>query len=216
MKAIKHLSEQPFVAIVGIAALIHSTWTVATFSGGVGPSVKDWITGLAWLWWVLPGFLAAFALEVGQVVTARQIQRGTGRKLRIWRWSLNVKTLTFVVLSAATYLLQLTYLLHHYPDLPIASGLSAASQNAAHVVMEIVIWGMPLLLPMSMLMFTAGDETSQRQPYPLMIPAAPVKVSCSECDWTKECSDALSAQNSLNGHMRSHSLIPLASTNGKH
>lgn len=222
MKTIRHVPEHTFVTIVGIAAFIHSTWTVATFSGGLAPTVQASDPGaailstLAWLWWVIPGALAAFALEVGQVVTARQIQAGVGRKLNLRLFKLNVKTLTFVILSAATYLLQLTYLLHHYPDLAIAAGLSETSRQAAKTVMEIVTWGMPLLLPISMLLFTAGDELSQRLPDPLRSQAAPVAISCPECEWSNEYRDSLSAQNALNGHMRTHSLIPLASSNGKH
>jgi hypothetical protein len=218
MKPIKGIPEHTFVTIVGIAAFIHSTWTVATFSGGIAPAVNPANMGtiivsvLAWLWWVIPGALAAFALEVGQVVTARQIQRGVGRKVRIWRFgSLNVKTITFVILSAATYLLQLTYLLHHFPDLPIASGLSASSQNAAKFVMEIVVWGMPLLLPFSMLMFTAGDESEISRSEAFV----PLTVSCPDCEWSRSYDNDLAAQNALNGHKRTHSLLPLSS-NGKH
>lgn len=222
MKHIKRIPEHTFVTIVGIAAFIHSTWTVATFSGGIAPTVSGGDPGaailsiLAWSWWVIPGALSAFALEVGQVVTARQIQAGIGRKLHIPKvGDLNVKTLTFVILSAATYLLQLTYLLHHFPDLPIAPGLSEKSRYAAQTVMEIVTWGMPLLLPISMLMFTAGDETGERLAYPLQIQGAPIVAKCPECEWCKECPDQLAAQNALNGHMRAHSLLPLSS-NGKH
>lgn len=215
MKALKHLSEQPFVVIVGIAALIHSTWTVATFSGGTGPTVDSFVTGLSWLWWILPGFLTAFALEVGQVVTARQIQRGIGRKVHLGNFLFNVKTLTFVVLSAATYLLQLTYLLHHYPDLPISAGLSAASRNAASFVMEIIVWAMPLLLPAAMLMFTAGDEASPEDRQRRVPALALVPISCPDCEWSGSYSDPTSAQNALNGHMRKHNLL-VTTSNGRH
>lgn len=151
--------DQPFVFMVGIAALIHSTWTIATFSGGEAPNVtSDPRSVVAWLWWVVPGFLAAFALEVGQVDTARQIQRGQGRKFRLFGLIINVKVITFVVLSAATYLLQLVYLLHHFPERGVSSGLSEASKAAAAIVMEIVVWCSPLLLPLSMWMSVAGDE----------------------------------------------------------
>lgn len=223
MKAIKGLPEHTFVTIVGIAAFIHSTWTVATFSGGVAPEViggepgKLILTILSWLWWVLPGALAAFALEVGQVVTARQIQRGVGRRLTLIRWSMNVKTLTFVILSAATYLLQLAYLLHHYPLSPISAGIPVDDVPAANMVMRIIIWGMPLLLPISMLLFTAGDEVHlPDQPERRIAALVPVPISCPDCDWQGEYSDPIAAQNALNGHMRRHSLIQMSSSNGRH
>lgn len=217
MKFKKGIPEHTFVTIVGVAAFIHSTWTVATFSGGIAPAVNvsDLGTGivsvLAWLWWVIPGALAAFALEVGQVVTARQIQHNIGRKIRVLNLSINVKTITFLILSAATYLLQLTYLLHHFPSIPLAAGLSEASQQRGIVVKEFVTWGMPLLLPLAMLMFTAGDESEVSRSEALL----PRTVSCPDCDWSRTYSDDLSAQNALNGHRAKHSLLPLSS-NGKH
>lgn len=166
MKQPKFHLDQWFVFMVGIAALIHSTWSIATFSGGEAPTVTgDPLTILSWVWWCVPGFLAAFALEVGQVETARQIKRGQGRRFKVWRVNVNVKVITFVLLSAGTYLFQLVYLLHHFPTLPMSAGLSVTSQAAAKTVMEIVTWLSPLLLPLSMWMSVASDERELTDQY---------------------------------------------------
>lgn len=222
MKRIKRIPEHTFVTIVGIAAFIHSTWTVATFSGGIAPEVRGGdpaialLSILAWLWWVIPGALSAFALEVGQVVTARQIHAGVGRKLNLGIFKLNVKTLTFVGLSAGTYFLQLVYVLHHYPDLPLAAGIPEHSKVAGAQFMEFIVWGMPMLLPLTMLWFTAADEPQQRPIEALQSLSMPVAAKCPDCDWCGEYNDPVAAQNALNGHRRIHSLLPLSSSSGKH
>lgn len=215
-KNLKTLTEA-FVAIVGIAALIHSTWTVATFTGGEGPQIslsdigKGVLTILAWLWWVLPGFLAAFALEVGQIVTASQIKRNVGRKIHIRGTAVNVKIITFVIFSLATYLLQLTYLLHHYPTRQLSQGLSPASRSAGMFVMELIVWCMPLLLPVATLLYTAGDESEELPPSKPEQSLAVIKpvddsflVICPHCDWQRQYTNEDSAQYGFNGHMSKH------------
>src|ERR1044071_5161041 len=100
MKLIRHIVAQPFVFATGLAALIRSTWALGTLFSGPQPE------GWALLGWLIPAFLIAFSLDVGQIVTSAEIRAGQRTK---------AKYATFAVFSLATYYLQWTYIAAHMP-----------------------------------------------------------------------------------------------------
>jgi hypothetical protein len=155
MKFLKHAVEQPFVLATGAAALVHSTWALGTLFSGKQP---DGVS-LALLGWLVPAFLIAFALDVGQIATSVEI-RSHGMTTK--------RGITFFVFAAATYYLQWLYIAHHMPSLPLADGVRESWKESATTLRDAAVWIIPALLPLSTLLYTFSAEA-----IPADSPAAP-------------------------------------------
>lgn len=168
MKFLKHIISQPFIAATGAAALLHSTWALATLFAGEQPE-----TALHLIGWLIPALLIAFALDVGQIATSAEI-REHGLTL--------ARAVTFVVFSAATYYLQWLYIAHHMPALELAAGISAIAQPTALSMRDAALWVIPALLPLSTLLYTFSGgkastaETPAEQPTETPAPLPIVEV----------------------------------------
>lgn len=155
MKFLKHFTGQPFVLATGIAALIHSTWSLGTLFSGEQPYVENITTWIEWIHfagWILPALLIAIALDVGQVVTSHEI-RTSGLT---WQ-----RGLTFFVFAFATYYLQWLYIVHHMPELDLSAGVSDVYRGFAGTMRDTGMWLIPLLLPLSTLLYTFSGEQQE-------------------------------------------------------
>lgn len=209
MKILKHLLDNPFVFATGLAALIHSTWSAATFFGGQQP--EGWqVVG-----WLTPALLIAFALDIGQIVTSHDI------RVHGLTWQRGV---TFVVFAIATYYLQWLYTSHHMPALALAAGVRSEWSSFAGVMSDAAMWVIPALLPLSTLLYTFSGQrapvigtpainteasitampapgvplirvaelprlelpTEAQLPLPEPAPAALHEAVCPACGWTKD------------------------------
>jgi hypothetical protein len=149
VKALRHILEQPFIAATGLAALVHSTWALATLFAGEQPDSTAQLIG-----WLVPALLIAFALDVGQVATSVEIRQ---------HGLTTARAVTFLVFAVATYYLQWLYIAHHMPALPLAPGVADTWKEAATTLRDAAVWIIPVLLPLSTLLYTfSGGE--QRQP----------------------------------------------------
>lgn len=161
---IKHMIHQPFVFATGLAALVHSTWALGTLFAGNEPEQFTF----AWFSWVIPAFLIAFALDVGQIVTSSEIRAGKRN---------SKKYLTFFVFAVATYYLQWTYMVHHMPDLALSAGIRETWGDLVTLIRDCAIWIIPALLPLSTLLYTlSADEMPIPAQQPTEKPSAPVTV----------------------------------------
>lgn len=149
MNILKHLVQQPFVASTGIAALVHSTWALGTLFSGKEPSQQF---SASWFAWVIPAFLIAFALDVGQIATSAEIRAGHRNRR---------KYATFAVFALATYYLQWLYMAHHMPALELAAGVRETWSGTAQLIRDAAIWFIPALLPLSTLLYTFSQEDVQ-------------------------------------------------------
>lgn len=236
MKVLKHIFEQPFVFATGLAALIHSTWSLATLFAGEQPSGTLGLIG-----WLSPALLIAFALDVGQIATSVQIRRDG---LTVGRG------VAFAVFAFATYYLQWLYIAHHMPALELGAGVRGDWSSFATLVRDAAVWIIPALLPLSTLLYTfsgssqpapapgaavqigvsqlatlADDDLSQ---LPMLLPQIeklvdehfvdPIhRVTCPSCGtWTKTYATAESARRGLALHQARHctAMHPEFSTNG--
>lgn len=150
---LKHIFEQPFVFATGLAALAHSTWALATLFTGEEPHPQ--FSG-AWFAWVIPAFLIAFAMDVGQIVTSAEIRSGQ----RTF-----TKYVTFGVFALATYFLQWLYIVHHIPALDLADGVRADWSEMVTTIRDLAIFIIPALLPASTLLYTFSSQHHE-QPQP--------------------------------------------------
>lgn len=141
---LKHLMEQPFIAATGVAALVHSTWSLGTFFSGAQPS-----SGWALVGWLIPALLIAFSLDVGQIVTSAEI-RTHGLTV--------ARGVTFVVFALATYYLQWLYMAHHMPEMSLSAGISEGMRASAIALRDMAIWLIPALMPASTLLYTFSGE----------------------------------------------------------
>lgn len=151
MKFLKHMSENLFITFTGIAALVHSTWALGTMFSGEMP-LGDW---WALAWWGVPAFFVAFAMDIGQISTSADIRH---KGLTIQRG------ITFFVFAVATYYLQFLYIAHHMPALDIASGVSEFHRWTVVTARDAAIWILPLLLPLSTMLYTISDGDKKEQP----------------------------------------------------
>jgi hypothetical protein len=227
MRILKHITGQPFVFATGLAALVHSTWTLGTFFGGVQPDAPLALAG-----WLLPAFLIAFALDVGQIVTSAEIrEHGLG-------WG---RALTFFVFAGATYYCQWIYLAHHMPALQIAAGVSETAKGAVVAMRDAAVWIMPALLPLSTILYTFSGKSGAKSE-PIQAPNPPqvelLQVQQTDLalpepdngkveqvgkvwvatfkDWRKEYSNEYSARKGLLGYLRQYRrpVVMASSENG--
>lgn len=224
-KVMKHFTGQPFILATGLAALIHSTWSLGTFfSGEMIPleQLTDFFKWIQFLNWLIPALLIAFALDVGQISTSHEI-REYGVTLG--------RATTFFVFAIATYYLQFLYMAHHMPALELSSGLRAFPA-AALFIRDMAVWFIPALLPLSTVLYTlSGDDKNSRieqnEAYMsnmnavsvindsidvlpdvtrIALPDTPLplgfNLACPDCDdWETGERDTLEeAENSLRGH----------------
>jgi hypothetical protein len=156
-RTMKHI-KQPFVFATGIAALIHSTWSLGTFFAGTQPE------GWHLLGWLVPALLIAFALDIGQIVTSTEIRE---HGLTVARG------ITFMIFALATYYLQWLYIAHHMPALPLSEGISPDMQSIAIRLRDMALWIIPSLMPLSTLLYTFSSDKripSKGEPEPLATP----------------------------------------------
>jgi len=209
MKFLKHFTGQPFVLATGIAALIHSTWSLGTLFSGEQPAIENITTWIEWIHfagWILPALLIAIALDVGQVVTSHEI-RTSGLTYQ--------RGLTFFVFAFATYYLQWLYIVHHVPMLTIADGVSDIHKAFTIAMRDIGIWLIPLLLPLSTLLYTFSGDNAHDKPKHQEIIADLHEVSdmpviaewqekhiatCDNCGKQFEKDSADSAERALRAH----------------
>lgn len=218
MKFLKHMSENLFITFTGIAALVHSTWSLGTMFSGIAPNGDWW----AYAAWVLPAFFVAFAMDVGQISTSAAIRHNG----LTWQ-----RGLAFFVFAVATYYLQFLYIAHHMPLLPIAQGVSEFHQWTVVTARDASIWILPLLLPLSTMLYTISDGDKKEQPtvpaptlelsmpiLPMLeeknidiealsielIPQAKFEAYCADCGWSKEYEDSKKSERALNTHKSIH------------
>lgn len=147
---VHHFREQPFISATALAALIHSTWALATTFGGAQPPLTDDpATWLRFAFWGLPALLVAFAFDIGQVVTSAEIRHGKRNRS---------KYATFFVLALATYYLQFTYMVHHIPLLTLGEGVAQSVYWIVMPARDLAIFIIPALLPASTLLYTFSQQ----------------------------------------------------------
>lgn len=166
---LREIWEHKFVGATGVAALVHSTWSLGTLFGGEQPD-----GGWSLVGWLATAFLIAFSLDIGQISTSMEIKKHGLTRAR---------GLTFFVFAAATYYLQWLYMAHHMPLLDSALGIRAEWLPLVMLLRDAAIWIIPTFLPMSTVLYTFSStveherppvvETPAEQPAPLPIVEVP-------------------------------------------
>lgn len=164
MNLYKHIVEQPFIFATGIAALVHSTWSLAVLFSGEPPAfvVESFVSWAQWAYWLLPALLIAFAMDIGQISTSSQIRAGE-RTTR--------KYATFIVLALFGYYLQWIYIAHHMPALELGAGVynDGLAAKAVLLMRNAAVWIIPALLPLSTTLYTLSSEHPDESAPPLLI-----------------------------------------------
>jgi len=224
MKFLRHMSENLFITFTGIAALVHSTWSLGTMFSGVAPSGDWW----AYLGWVIPAFMVAFAMDVGQISTSAAIRHNG----LTWQ-----RAVTFCVFAVATYYLQFLYIAHHLPMLELAQGLSTVHRDNVKTAVDAAIWILPLFLPLSTILYTLSGGDKKEQPIAPTSPEPTILVAkqeqplieekvteiessiilteeriqeptytadCEACGWTNDYLSPKTAARALNTHKSLH------------
>lgn len=147
MNIFKHMIENLFVTATGIAALIHSTWSLGTLFTGEQPDPSTNMLGF--LGWIIPALLIAFALDIGQIFTSAEIRKGDTRK---------IKYVTFGIFAVATYYLQWLYMAHHIPLLSLESGIRTEWLPQVTLLRDMAIWIVPAFMPLSTALYTISQQ----------------------------------------------------------
>ena len=160
----------------GVAALVHSTWALGTLFSGTQPDDVAHLVG-----WLVPAFLIAFALDVGQIITSAEI-RASGLT---WQ-----RSVTFTTFAAATYYLQWLYIAHHMPALTLADGVRPEWSGLTGLIRDAALWAIPALLPLSTLLYTLSSNERPAAPPEASEASAPPAVLVE----TKQLKPITSAQ----------------------
>jgi hypothetical protein len=219
MNFLKHAYQQPLIFATGLAALVHSTWSLGTMFSGQQPAVESITNGIGYVHfagWIIPALLIAFALDIGQIITSHEIRsRGMTR----------ARGVTFAVFALATYYLQWLYMAHHMPLIELAEGISSIHLAAALQLRNMALWLIPLLLPLSTLLYTFSSETDEIKPVQVTLPEIRIEqpknqelpaldtdfaqladnlqhiATCDACGWKSEPKDStLSTKRALSAH----------------
>ncbi len=148
MNIFKHMVENLFVTATGIAALIHSTWSLGTIFSGEQPDPATNMLGF--LGWIIPALLIAFALDIGQIFTSAEIRQGDKRL---------IKYLTFGIFAVATYYLQWLYMVHHIPTLALENGIREEWLPQVTLLRDMAIWIVPAFMPLSTALYTISQKS---------------------------------------------------------
>lgn len=204
------VTRHAFVIATGFAALVHSTWTLATIFNGPEPAVVDG----HWISWVLAAFMFAFAIDVGQIAISIELRAGERTR---------AKFVAFAVLAALTYFFQWWYVAMHLPDMKLSAGVRPDWLPFATFLRDAALWVVPGALPLSTTIYTfsyakprvarsakSAIAPMQKAIVPVAQPASdltielPQKffVQCPDCEWSKECDTPRSATNSLTAHRK--------------
>lgn len=221
------VARHAFVIATGFAALVHSTWTLATIFNGPEPVAIDG----HWLAWVLAAFLFAFAIDVGQIAISVELRGGERTR---------AKFIAFATLAGLTYFFQWWYVAMHLPAMPLSAGVRTDWLPLATTMRDAALWIVPAALPLATTIYTfsyaklkiarpakpAIAPASQRAIVPvpepksditIEMPTASILVQCPDCDWSKECKTPRSATNSLTAHrMHAHPHAVSVNGNGRH
>ena len=222
LEVMSFLADHLFIATTGTAALIHSTWSLATFFNGTEPQPGSW----SWVFWVTPALLLAISIDVGQIATSAQIAKGERTR---------AKYATFAFLAVATYFLQWLYLAHHLPLISLGEGVNPNVVPFAIGVRDIALWLLPALLPMSTLLYTfsygkvakqraatmtikqttqteikvekpdapqIATVNAQRIAAPANSANAGYGIECPDCEWKGAYNSPRGATNALVAHRR--------------
>lgn len=225
IKALRHISHQPFIAATGLAALVHSTWSLAVLFSGEPPvweptSLVSWAK---WAYWLIPALLIAFALDIGQIATSSEIRSGQ-RTVS--------KYTTFQVFAFATYYLQWLYIAHHMPSLELGAGVysDGLAGRIVLITRNAAIWFIPALLPLSTTMYTLSGHGEQKPRKPTPVTITPVAApqdtppltdvlpeddpvaddiddhtaTCEACGWAKTYTSSANAKRGLATHQAKH------------
>ena len=235
MNFLKHAYQQPLIFATGLAALVHSTWSLGTMFSGQQPAIESITTKIGYVHfagWLLPALLIAFALDIGQIITSHEIRT---------RGMTKARAITFVVFALATYYLQWLYMAHHMPLVELAEGISSIHRDAALWLRNMGLWLIPSLLPLSTLLYTFSTENDDMQPHVavknapqinIVEPEIPIlesmdlslleaenPVFSAECDcgWQRDYDNQDSATRGLNAHQQKCSIYQdfAHSENGK-
>jgi len=147
MDRINRIGLHGFILATAVAMFIHSTWTINTIFGGQQPTDGD---VLRYLFWVIPGALLAFAIDIGQIATSMRLRHATGLK------TVGL-AITFITLAVGGYYLQWFHIIHHMPELTFGAGISPTTQAAIANWRDAAIYIGPALLPISMILYTISD-----------------------------------------------------------
>lgn len=146
------VKDHVFIIASGLAALIHSVWSLdIAFAGHETSLAADPVNAI---FRKAVAFLIAASIDIGQVVTASEIKKG--HKSRS-------KYLTFFSFAIATYLLQFYYMIHHTPDLQLSEGIRAEWVWIVKLISDASVWIIPALLPMCTLFYTFSQQTDGRE-----------------------------------------------------
>lgn len=182
MNILKHMIENLFVTATGIAALIHSTWSLGTIFAGQQPDPTNNLLGF--LGWIVPALLIAFALDIGQIFTSAEIRAGDKRL---------IKYFTFGIFALATYYLQWLYMAHHIPLLPLENGIHAEWLPQVTLMRDMAIWIVPAFMPLSTALYTISQRNEMgtgTAPDPFFDPA-PKRVPSPQLPQPEEEEDKL-------------------------
>lgn len=216
MKFIRSFFAQPFIVATSIAAFFHSTWSLATLFAGHEPAF-----GWQWFAWVVPAALIAFAIDIGLVSVSADMRSGERTR---------PKYITFIILAASTYLLQLLYIGSHMPVVDLGPGVAERAKGAVLFARDFSVYFLPALLPLSTTIYTFSYHRKS-EPSPMPVPAPSIRVGKStgvplpvpqsvaieailsdQSDATSEslafvcqvCGKPYGTLNALNAHRRAH------------
>lgn len=146
-KFVRFLSSHIFVTMSGLAALIHSVWSLdVAFAGAEVSLATDPINAV---FRKFVAFLIASAIDVGQIKTSMEIKEGQRSKSKYF---------AFFSFAFATYLLQFYYMSHHTPNLSLAPGVREEWVWVVKLISDACIWVIPALLPASTLLYTFSQK----------------------------------------------------------
>lgn len=142
--------ELVYIAI-SIATFQHTMWAAAsTFEG----PMPDYATNQAAYWhWHFNGALLATAIDVGMLVSARELAK-------LWNW---MTAGAFLVASVASFYTQVLYSLYHTHAFNYGTGVTTYWNTSLTPFVDARVIVVPLMLPLFAVIYTLARVSKTRQ-----------------------------------------------------
>lgn len=135
---------------IALATFQHTMWAGATVFEGPMPEAFH---SAEWWRWHFNGALLAIAIDIGMLVTARQLRESYGKPLS---WKLTMVS-AFITAAIASFYTQILFSVHHTNTMTIGSGVSDYWNGYLDPIIQARVILVPLMLPLFAVIFTLAS-----------------------------------------------------------
>lgn len=139
---------------IALATFQHTMWAAATVFEGPMPEIPH---SPEWNRWHFNGSLLAIAIDIGMLITARELRKSYGKP---WNWKITMG-IAFLSLAVASLYTQILFSVFHTQEFDIGTGVSDYWEEYLSPIIQARVFLVPLMLPLFATIFTFASMVHQ-------------------------------------------------------